>query len=228
MRDRLERLLGQSSQRLTTGTFHALCAMILRRDGEAIGIPRDFVIFDDDDQMDAVKRAMESVQLDPKRLPPRSILSAISNAKSHLLSPDQYLLHRSGYYDEQVQRAYAAYQQLLGRSHALDFDDLLSRTVDLFRQAPAVLGHYQERFIHLMVDEFQDTNQAQYQIAQSLVGKYLNLCVVGDPDQSIYSWRNADLRNILSFQRDYPQAKVVHPVPELPLHQDHLRGRPAR
>ena len=210
MRGRLERLLGQRAQQLTAGTFHAFCAVLLRRDGEAIGIPKDFVIFDDDDQMDTVKRAMKSVNIDPKRFPPRSILSAISSAKSQLLSPDRYLLHRSGYYDEQVQQAYAAYQRLLVRNHALDFDDLLSRTVELFQQAPDVLGRYQERFIHLMMDEFQDTNLAQYQIAKNVAGKYLNLCVVGDPDQSIYAWRNADLRNILSFHQDYPQARVVH------------------
>ena len=210
MRARLERLLGQRAQQVTAGTFHAFCAALLRREGEAIGISKDFVIFDAADQIDAVKRAMESVEIDPKRFPARSVLTAISQAKSQLTPPDQYLLHRAGYYDEQVQRAYNAYQALLTRNRALDFDDLLSKTVELFRQAPSALDRYQERYIHLMVDEFQDTNLAQYQIARDLAGKYRNLCVVGDPDQSIYSWRNADLRNILSFHRDYPQAKVVH------------------
>ena len=210
LRSRLERLLGRRSQQLTTGTFHALCAGILRREGDAIGVPSNFVIFDSDDQTEIVKRAMESVEVDPKRFPARSVLTAISHAKSQLIAPDQYLLHHNGYYDQQVQRVYAAYQGMLTRNRALDFDDLLSKTVDLFRLAPAVLDRYQERFIHLMVDEFQDTNLAQYEIAKGLAGKYLNLCVVGDPDQSIYSWRNADLRNILSFQRDYPQAEVVH------------------
>jgi DNA helicase-2/ATP-dependent DNA helicase PcrA len=209
MHARLDRLLGQRSQQLTAGTFHRLCATILRRDGEAIGVPPEFVIFDDQDQMVLVKRAMESAQVDPKRFPPRALLSAISSAKSQLLGPQEYLLRRDGYYEELVQRVYAAYQDLLTRNRAVDFDDLLSKVVDLFRQAPQVLAHYQERVIHLMVDEFQDTNVAQYQIARSLAGKYMNLCVVGDPDQSIYSWRNADLRNILSFQKDYPQARVI-------------------
>ena len=211
MRGRLERLLGaQRAQQLTAGTFHTLCASILRRDGPALGVPSDFVIFDDADQMDVIKRAMERAQVDPKRFPPRAFLSAISSAKSQMVAPHQYLLHHSGYYEELVHRVYTAYQDLLALSRALDFDDLLLKTVDLFREVPEVRQRYQERFMHLMVDEFQDTNVAQYQIARDLAGKYLNLCVVGDPDQSVYSWRNADLRNILSFQRDYPQAKVVH------------------
>ena len=210
LRERLERLLGARAQQLTAGTFHALCAMVLRRDGEAIGVPPEFIIFDDADQLDVVKRAMEQAELDPKRYSPRSMLTQISTAKSQLLGPQQYMRGRDSYYDELVQRVYTSYDELLQRSRGLDFDDLLSKTVELFRQAPNVLDRYQERFLHLMVDEFQDTNLAQYQIGRELAGKYQNLCVVGDPDQSIYSWRNADLRNILSFQRDYSQAKVVH------------------
>jgi DNA helicase-2/ATP-dependent DNA helicase PcrA len=210
MQSRLERLLGQRSKQLTAGTFHALCAMILRRDGEPIGVVPEFVIFDDSDQMELVKQAIAQAKLDPKQTPPRAMLSAISSAKSQLTPPNQYLLRRSGYYDELVQRVYTLYQEAMSRNHALDFDDLLAKTVELFREAPSVRDKYQERYIHLMVDEFQDTNTAQYQIARDLAGKYQNLCVVGDPDQSIYSWRNADLRNILSFQRDYAQAKVVN------------------
>ncbi len=209
MRSRLERLLGQRARQLIAGTFHALCATILRRDGEAIGVPNDFVIFDNEDQLDVVKRAMETAQVDPKSFPPRALLSAISSAKSQLIPSDQYPSRGDGYYDQVVQRVYTRYQDLLARSRAVDFDDLLAKTVDLLRQAPKVRDHYQERFLHFMVDEFQDTNVAQYQIARELAGKHRNLCVVGDPDQSIYSWRNADLRNILSFQRDYPKAKVV-------------------
>ena len=209
MRNRLERLLGQRARQLTAGTFHALCATILRRDGEAIGVPNDFVIFDSEDQLDIVKRAMETAQVDPKSFPPRGLLSAISSAKSQLIPSDQYPSRGDGYYDQVVQRVYTRYQDLLVRSRAVDFDDLLAKTVNLLRQAPKVRDRYQERFLHFMVDEFQDTNVAQYQIARELAGKHLNLCVVGDPDQSIYSWRNADLRNILSFQHDYPKAKVV-------------------
>ncbi|MEX2599205.1 MAG: UvrD-helicase domain-containing protein [Dehalococcoidia bacterium] len=210
MKTRLERLLGSRAQALTAGTFHSLCARILRADGEAIGIQKDFVIMDDDDQLGLVKRAMEMAEVDPKRFPPRSILNAISSAKSQLRTPEGFAAGSSNYYDEIVQRIYARYQNLLSRSHGVDFDDLLAKTVELFRRSPEVLAKYQNRYVHLMVDEFQDTNTAQYEIARELAGKYSNLAVVGDPDQSIYSWRNADIRNILSFQKDYPNAKVVH------------------
>ncbi len=209
MRERLARLLGERAKYLTAGTFHGLCAMVLRRDGEAIGIPKEFVIMDDDDQIGLVKQAMELVNVDPKRYPPRAILSAISAAKSQLLGP-QGLAGATGQYDQIVHRVFVQYQAALERSRAVDFDDLLRRTVELFRESPEARSKYQERFIHLMVDEFQDTNVAQYEIARQLANKYRNLAVVGDPDQSIYSWRNADIRNILSFQKDYPDAKKVH------------------
>ena len=210
MRSRLGRLLGERARHLVAGTFHGLCVIILRRDGEAIGVPPDFVIMDDEDQISLIKRSMEIADVDPKRFPPRAILSAISSAKSQLLGPEGVEARATGYYDEIVQRIYAQYQVLLARTHGLDFDDLLAKTVSLMQQAPTVREKYQERFIHLMVDEFQDTNIAQYTIARELSGKYRNLAVVGDPDQSIYAWRNADIRNILSFQRDYPGAKVVN------------------
>ncbi|MCH8199223.1 MAG: UvrD-helicase domain-containing protein [Chloroflexi bacterium] len=209
MRSRLQRLLGERARHLVAGTFHGLCVIILRRDGEAIGVPPDFVIMDDEDQISLIKRSMEIADVDPKRFPPRAILSAISSAKSQLLGPEGVEARATGYYDEVVQRIYAQYQVLLARTHGLDFDDLLAKTVSLM-PAPTVREKYQERFIHLMVDEFQDTNIAQYTIARELSGKYRNLGVVGDPDQSIYAWRNADIRNILSFQRDYPGAKVVN------------------
>ena len=210
MRNRLTRLLGERATYLTAGTFHSLCAMILRRDGEAIGIPREFVIMDDDDQMTLVKQAMAVVNLDTKRYPPRSILSRISAAKSQLLGPQGFAAKADGYYDEIVHRVFVEYQSALTRSHGVDFDDLLSRTVELFRHAPDVRSKYQNRFIHVMVDEFQDTNTAQYEIAREIAGQYRNLAVVGDPDQAIYSWRNADIRNILSFKKDYPDAEVIH------------------
>ncbi|MEX2430383.1 MAG: UvrD-helicase domain-containing protein, partial [Dehalococcoidia bacterium] len=210
MKGRLERLLGTRAQALTAGTFHALCARLLRIDGEAIGLPKDFVIMDDEDQLGLVKRSMELAEVDPKRFPPRAILNAISSAKSQLLGPEGYAQGSSNYYDEVVGRIYARYRDLLIRSHGVDFDDLLLKTVELFKRAPPVLHKYQERYVHLMVDEFQDTNTAQYEIARELAGKYQNLCVVGDPDQSIYSWRNADIRNILSFQKDYPNTKTIH------------------
>ena len=209
MRNRLTALMGDGAQRLTAGTFHALCASVLRRDGEVIGIPPDYVIMDDEDQMNLIKQSMEQLQLDPKRFPPRSVLSAISRAKSQLLGPDALAAKADGYYDEVVHRVFAAYQASLARSHGVDFDDLLGKAVELFRRAPEVRDRWQERFIHFMVDEFQDTNTAQYEIARLLAGKHRNLAVVGDPDQSIYSWRNADIRNILSFKKDYPDATIV-------------------
>ena len=209
MRNRLGALLGDGAGRLTAGTFHALCAMILRRDGEAVGVPSDYVIMDDEDQMSLVKQAMEQTSVDPKRFPPRSILSAIGKAKSQLLGPDALAAQAGDYYDEIVHRVFAAYQAALVRSRAVDFDDLLGKTVDLFRRDQAVLGKWQERFVHFMVDEFQDTNTAQYELARQIAGRHRNLAVVGDPDQSIYSWRNADIRNILSFQSDYPDARLV-------------------
>ena len=208
MRERIEQLMGDRAGGVSAGTFHALCARILRRSGEEIGIPRDFVIMDDDDQMGVVKQALEEAGLDRKRFPPRGVLSAISAAKSKLLGPEG-LTGDEGSYDDIVRRVYREYQGILERNHGLDFDDLLLRAVDLFRDSPRTLERYREQFVHLMVDEFQDTNVAQYEIARQLAGGYDNLAVVGDPDQSIYSWRNADIRNILSFKRDFPAAKVV-------------------
>jgi DNA helicase-2/ATP-dependent DNA helicase PcrA len=210
MRLRLDNLLGGRAKQLTAGTFHGMCVMILRRDGEAIGLPKDFVIMDGDDQLQLIKSSMELSEVDPKKFPPRSILNAISSAKTQLLGPEGVAQRANGYYDEIVQRIYAQYQAELTRSHGVDFDDLLSKTIELFRRAPEVRDKWRERYIHLMVDEFQDTNTAQYEIAKELAAKYQNLAVVGDPDQSIYSWRNADIRNILSFKQDYPTAKIVN------------------
>ena len=209
MRQRLVPLLGQASERLTASTFHAFCANVLRREGEHIGLDRDFVIYDDADQMALAKRALTELELDPKRYPPRSILSGISGAKSELLSAEG-LAHRSAsYWDEIVVRAYERYDDLLRQSSAVDFDDLLLKTYQLFERVPDVAQKYQERYVHFMIDEFQDTNVAQYAIAKQLARHHLNICVVGDPDQSIYTWRNADIRNILSFQDDYPKAKLI-------------------
>jgi len=210
MRERLGRLLGNNVNYLTCGTFHAFCASILRRDGRDIGVDPNFVIYDSDDQARLIKRALEEANLDPKRHPVRSLLSAISNAKATLLEPVDFAATVHSYYEEIVLRVYERYQSLLAQSSALDFDDLLLKTVRLFQNSPEVIENYRSRYLHLMVDEFQDTNLVQYQMAKLLAGKFRNICVVGDPDQSIYSWRNADLRNILSFQADYPDAKVVN------------------
>jgi len=209
MKVRLYQLLGSSVEELTLGTFHAVCARILRREGAHIALDPRFVIYDDDDQLSLVKRSLQELDLDPKRYSPRVFLSAISAAKSRLLEPEDYVKYSTSYFHEVVQRVYQRYQQLLGESKALDFDDLLMKTVYLFRHRPEVLSKYQSRYLHVLIDEFQDTNIAQYALTKQLAGKYRNICVVGDPDQSIYSWRFADLRNILSFESDYPDAKVV-------------------
>jgi DNA helicase-2/ATP-dependent DNA helicase PcrA len=208
MKERLYYLLGEAVEDLTLGTFHAICARILRREGSQIGIEPRFVIYDDDDQLSLIKRSLLELDIDPKRSPPRLFLSTISSAKSRLVAPDDYAKH--SYFDEVVARVYQRYQELLGESKALDFDDLLMKTVSLFRQRPEVLHKYQQRYHHILVDEFQDTNTVQYILAKQLAGKYRNIYVVGDPDQSIYSWRSADMRNILSFESDYPDAKVVY------------------
>jgi len=209
MEERLHRLVSGSVKDLTLGTFHAICARILRMDGKAIGIDHRFVIYDEEDQLSLLKRSIQQVGLDPKQYAPRAIQSAISAAKSRLLTPHDYIQHSRSYFEEVVGRVYERYQQLLTESSALDFDDLLMKAVQLFTNSPQILSRYQSRYLHLLVDEFQDTNLTQYELIKQLGGKYRNICVVGDPDQSIYSWRFADLRNILSFEKDYPEAKLV-------------------
>ncbi|MCK4387575.1 MAG: UvrD-helicase domain-containing protein [Dehalococcoidia bacterium] len=209
MRERLEQLLGQVSEALTLGTFHAICSRILRREGQAIGLNSRFVIYDDEDQLNLIKRSLQELNLDPKQYAPRALQSGISAAKSCLITPQDYAQQVNSYFEEIVQRVYQRYQQLLSQSGAVDFDDLLMKTVQVFNDHSEILSRYQSRYGHILVDEFQDTNIAQYELIKQLVGKYHNICVVGDPDQSIYSWRFADLRNILSFERDYPEAKVM-------------------
>ena len=210
MRDRVVNLLGEGTDGLWMGTFHSVCSRILRVDGGAIGIDRAFTIYDDDDQQSLMRRVLEELGVDPRKFAPRAILSAISKAKSELATPDAYLASVRDYFGEIVSRAYQRYQTLLEEGNGLDFDDLIMRTVTLFRTHDATLQKYQQRFVHVLIDEFQDTNIAQYQFARLLAGGHGNICVVGDPDQSIYSWRSADIRNILNFERDYPNAKTVY------------------
>jgi len=209
MRERLGQLLGQAAEALSLGTFHAICAGILRREGKAIGLDSSFVIYDEDDQLSLMKQALEELNLDPKQYAPKALRSAIGAAKSRLIDPKDYAQQISSYFEEIVHRVYQRYQQLLSQGRAVDFDDLLMKTVQLFQDHPRILNGYQSKYVHILVDEFQDTNIVQYMLMKQLAGKYRNLCVVGDPDQSIYSWRFADLRNILSFEKDYPEAKVV-------------------
>jgi DNA helicase II / ATP-dependent DNA helicase PcrA len=209
LRDRVEGLLGGAARSITLGTFHAVCARILRIDGEAIGVPRSFAIYDDGEQMSLVKRIANEYNLDSKQYPPRAMLSVISKAKSELRTPDVFAQRVTSYFEEIVARVYQRYQAMLTENGALDFDDILVKTVELLRN-DEVRERYQERYQELLIDEFQDTNIAQYQLAKLLAPPpSANICVVGDPDQSIYSWRSADIRNILNFERDYTSARVV-------------------
>jgi DNA helicase-2/ATP-dependent DNA helicase PcrA len=209
MKERIYHLAGHSVGDMTLGTFHAVCSRILRQDGGGVGLDPRFVIYDEEDQLNLIKRGIRDLGLDPKQYSPKAIQSAISAAKSRLLTVEDYSTYTRSYFEEVVARVYERYEQFLAQSKALDFDDLIMRTVLLFRSQPEVLSKYQRRYLHINVDEFQDTNLAQYELARQLAGRYRNICVVGDPDQSIYSWRSADLRNILNFEKDYPDARVV-------------------
>jgi len=209
MRERLQALMGPISNNLTIGTFHSVCANILRRDGHHIGLDRGFLIYDSDDQLKLIKGCMEEHEIDPRKFAPRAIQSHISAAKSSLIDAEGYAIHAQSYLEEVISRIYKRYQELIRRNKALDFDDLLLSTYQMFNTNEALLKKYQTRYIHILVDEFQDTNIPQYRIAQQLADQYKNICVVGDPDQSIYSWRNADIRNILNFKKDYPEAQII-------------------
>ncbi|MBT5774822.1 MAG: UvrD-helicase domain-containing protein, partial [Dehalococcoidia bacterium] len=209
MRERVEGLLGPRARDLSMGTFHSICARILRREGPEIGLPQDFVIYDTDDQS-AVIRAIQSEQkIDSKRFPPRQVLTAISSAKNERIDADAYQRAVGSYFEEIVSRVYTRYQAALTRSGAVDFDDLLGRTLQLFEQHEAVRQRYADRYLHTLVDEFQDTNLVQYELARQFASVHGNITAVGDPDQSIYSWRAADIRNIQNFQRDFPGSEVI-------------------
>ena len=209
MRERLERLLGKAATDVSMGTFHALCARILRVEAQHAGLDKAFAIYDADDQTSLVRRAMKDAEVDPKRFGPSAMRNGISAAKAKLLDPEGFAQRRASYFDEVVFRVYERYQHLLAQSNALDFDDLLMKSVCLLEGNDEVLKKYQERYVHVMIDEFQDTSMVQYRFARLMAGRHLNLCVVGDPDQSIYSWRFAEIGNILDFERDYPGAKAV-------------------
>ncbi len=209
MRERVEGLLGDRALELTMGTFHSICARILRRDGQAIGLPSDFVIYDTDDQMSLVKLIEAEHHIDPKRFAPRAVLSAISSAKNERRDAAAYARGVGSYFEEIVSRVFDDYEAALRRNGAVDFDDLLGRVLELFETHPDVQRRYADRYLYTLIDEFQDTNLVQYQLARALASSHGNLTVVGDPDQSIYSWRAADIRNILNFEHDFPGAEVV-------------------
>lgn len=209
MRERVAAIIGPRVEQVWVGTFHATCVRILRRYADRLGFPHQFLIFDTADQLAAVRAVLQELNLDPKRNEPRGLLSAISAAKNNLTGPEQYAESASDYWERTVARVYQRYQEKLRENGAFDFDDLLLKTVELFQQEPDVLQHYRDRFRYLMIDEYQDTNRVQYVLVNMLAAEHRNLCVVGDADQSIYRFRGADIRNILDFERDYPDAKVI-------------------
>ena len=210
MRERIDRMTGGRAGDAWVATFHACCARILRRDIEKIGYERAFSIYDDDDQMSVLKELLKKQNIDDKFLSPREVKSKISDAKNRLLSPDEWFQQSAkDYRCQMITDLYREYEQRLKTSNALDFDDLLVKTLELLTSHPPVLEAYRRRFRYIHVDEYQDTNYAQYMLIRLLAGEARNVCVVGDDDQSIYGWRGADIRNILEFEQDFPDSKVI-------------------
>ncbi len=192
----------------TVATFHSLCARMLRRSGVKIGIPHNFVIYDTTDQLDTIKDCYEKLELSIKDIRPRAALEAISSAKNQMITEEQYAKFARGYIQERVAKIYPLYQNLLAERNALDFDDLLNKTIDLLKKSPETLEFYQNLFQYVLVDEYQDTNVSQYRLTKYLAGKHNNICIVGDFSQSIYSFRGADYKNLEKFRTDFPDAKV--------------------
>jgi len=209
MRDRLEGLLGPLARAIWILTFHAACGRILRREAPRLGYKTNFTIYDQADQVRLTKQCLEELDRDPKRFVAGGIHAQISSAKNQLVGPDEYLSRVSSFYDQTVADVYALYQKRLHVSNAVDFDDLLMLTVEVLERFPEALARWQKAFRYVLVDEYQDTNHAQYRLLQLLAGKHRNLMVVGDPDQSIYAFRGADIRNILEFERDFPETRVI-------------------
>ncbi|MGZ5352939.1 MAG: DNA helicase PcrA [Actinomycetota bacterium] len=209
MAERVEALLGgRIAKGMWILTFHSACARILRREHEHLGLPSSFTIYDEGDTERLIGAVLRDLDLDVKRYPPRAMAAAIGKAKDHVLSAAQFASAAGNLYEQTIANVYRGYEERKRAAGALDFDDLIAQTVELFRDHPAVLEHYQEWFKFILVDEYQDTNRAQYQLVNQLAAKYRNVCVVGDADQGVYSWRGATIQNLLDFERDYPDAKV--------------------
>jgi DNA helicase-2/ATP-dependent DNA helicase PcrA len=209
MRDRLEALLGPLVRAIWILTFHAACGRILRREAPRLGYKTNFTIYDQADQVRLTKQCLEELDRDPKRFVPGGVHAQISSAKNQLIGPADYLSRVSSFYDQTVADVYGLYQKRMHASNAMDFDDLLMLTVEVLERFPEALTRWQKAFRYVLVDEYQDTNHAQYRLLQLLAGKHRNLMVVGDPDQSIYAFRGADIRNILEFERDFPETRVI-------------------
>lgn len=212
MRERIDGLLGNGTgERMWVSTFHSMCVRILRRDIDRIGFNKNFSILDTSDQLTVIKNALKELNIDSKRFDPRSMLNAISSAKNECIDVKTYQqqVNEANPYERTVAQVYENYQRRLRKNQSLDFDDLIMQTIRLFEEVPDVLEYYQNRFQYIHVDEYQDTNHSQYRLVKMLAKKFENICVVGDSDQSIYRWRGADIQNILSFEKDYPKAKVI-------------------
>jgi len=209
MKDRIGKMMGGAAEEIWISTFHSMCVRILRRDIDRIGFNRNFTILDTTDQQSVIKGILKDKNIDPKKFDPRAILGSISSAKNELIDPEEYEKTSGGYFEEVVSDVYKEYQKRLRKNQALDFDDLIMMTIQLFKRVPDVLEYYQRKFQYIHVDEYQDTNRAQYLLVKMLASRFQNLCVVGDSDQSIYRWRGADIANILSFEKDYPNANVI-------------------
>ena len=209
MKARVDALIGQKADKMWICTFHSACVRILRMEIKALGYDSNFVIYDSADQLTLIKQCLKELNIDDKRFPPRAIASGISQAKNRLQGVRAYDDQAYDYFQQTVARVYRLYQIKLKTNNALDFDDLIMHTVNLFQNNSDILEHYQERFRYILVDEYQDTNHAQYRLINLLAQKYKNVCVVGDDDQSVYNFRGADIKNILDFERDYSMSKVV-------------------
>ncbi|OTO86843.1 DNA helicase PcrA [Enterococcus faecium] len=209
MKERVNAILASGGEDVWVSTFHSMCVRILRRDVDFIGYNRNFTIIDSSEQLTLMKRILKELNIDPKKYDPRSILGTISQAKNSLQTPQDFTKMQGSYYEEIAAKCYAAYQKELQYNQCMDFDDLIMNTIRLFEEHPDSLTYYQNKFHYIHVDEYQDTNHAQYTLVNLLAGRFRNLCVVGDADQSIYGWRGADMRNILDFEKDYPDAAVI-------------------
>ncbi len=209
MRERVENLVGPAASAIWVSTFHTACVRILRHEIQELGFNKNFVIFDSQDQLTLIKNILKEMNLSDKNYHPKALLGAISTAKNELIGADEYHRKAADYWENTVAEVYLRYQKKLRANNGMDFDDLIMMTVRLFREVPAVLEKYQDRFRYILIDEYQDTNHAQYMLVTMLASKYRNLCVVGDDDQSIYSFRSADIRNILEFERDFPETCII-------------------
>ncbi|MEB7806831.1 MULTISPECIES: DNA helicase PcrA [Mammaliicoccus] len=209
MKERISHLVGPEAESIWISTFHSMCVRILRRDIDRIGIERNFTIIDPTDQKSVIKEILKKENIDSKKYEPRTFIGAISNLKNELKTAEDAEKEANDFYAMMVARVYKGYQNKLLRNHALDFDDLIMMTIQLFDRVPEVLEFYQNKFQYIHVDEYQDTNKAQYTLVNLLASKFQNICVVGDSDQSIYGWRGADIKNILSFEEDYPKAQTI-------------------